>query len=106
MGERDDYIHQLVTAYADALRQRVRLDRIILFGSSADGNARPDSDIDLLVVSPDFGGDILEEFRVLRGCLPRHTIGIDTLGCTPEELAKAEPGSVLSTAAQGRVVFS
>jgi nucleoside phosphorylase len=105
MGEREAYIRELVTAYADALRKRVRLDRIILFGSCAGRDDRQDSDIDLLVVSPDFGRDVLFDMDVLRGCLPPHTEAIDTLGCTPAELDAAEPGDILDTASRGRVVY-
>lgn len=105
MGEREAYIRRLVSEYAEALRRRIALDRIILFGSCASGDDGPDSDIDLLVVSPDFGQDVLFDMDVLRGCLPRHTDAIDTLGCSPDELAAAEPGDILDSAGRGRVVY-
>jgi len=43
----------------------VRVERVILFGSHTAGTARPDSDIDVAVVSPDFGRDRFEESKVL-----------------------------------------
>ena len=42
-------------AFVEALVARFRPEKIILFGSRAEGTARPDSDVDLLVVM-DFEG--------------------------------------------------
>ena len=43
---------QIATA-VDQIAQAVQPERIVLFGSRARGDARPDSDLDLLVVSRD-----------------------------------------------------
>jgi len=50
----------IITRYAELLRQSLRIDAIYLFGSYATGKANRDSDIDLLVVSPDFSDDLIE----------------------------------------------
>lgn len=64
MAERT--LGDLIAAYSAALQERgVQVERIILFGSHTAGTARPDSDIDVAVVSPDFGRDRFEESRVL-----------------------------------------
>ena len=42
-------------------RHNITVERIILFGSYASGRVRPDSDIDVAIVSRDFGKDIVEE---------------------------------------------
>lgn len=39
-----------IQAFSDALVERYHPERILLFGSYADGKATPDSDVDLLVV--------------------------------------------------------
>jgi len=57
--------------YLNIVRQAdIRVSRVILFGSHARGNARPDSDIDVLVIAPEFDGpynkrlvDLLWELR-------------------------------------------
>jgi len=42
-------------------RHNITVERIILFGSYASGRVRPDSDIDVAIISRDFGKDIVEE---------------------------------------------
>jgi uncharacterized protein len=46
-------------------RKGITIDRVILYGSYAKGNVRPDSDIDVAVISKDFGKDRVEEGMVL-----------------------------------------
>jgi predicted nucleotidyltransferase len=41
--------------------QGIRVTMILLYGSYASGNFRKDSDIDVAVVSPDFGKDRFDE---------------------------------------------
>ncbi len=46
---------KVVQDYVRALRRQcLRVSRAILFGSYARGDARPNSDIDVMVVSPEF----------------------------------------------------
>jgi predicted nucleotidyltransferase len=62
----DKTLGELIAAYSAALEERgVRVERIILFGSHTAGTARPDSDLDLAVISPDFGRDRFEESKIL-----------------------------------------
>lgn len=54
----DRRIRDLISVYEKILRdQGVHVDQLILFGSHAKGDAKEWSDIDIAVVSPDFGGD-------------------------------------------------
>lgn len=46
-------------------RQGIPVTRAVLFGSWAKGKARKDSDIDICLVSPQFGKDDLVEMRYL-----------------------------------------
>jgi len=56
---------EIIKRYAEALKEKgVNFRKIILFGSYAAGRQRRDSDIDIAVVSGDFGKDRFEE-RVL-----------------------------------------
>lgn len=49
---------EVIRGYGTVLRENnIRVTQLVLFGSHAKGNAREWSDIDLAVVSPDFGRD-------------------------------------------------
>ena len=60
MAERAAYIEPIVAQVVDAVRPT----RVVLFGSHARGDARSDSDVDLLVIMPD-GTDRREVTRTL-----------------------------------------
>ena len=58
-------ILKVIREYLTALRQRgIRANRAVLYGSWARGEAGPDSDIDLLVIAPEFdearGADLVD----------------------------------------------
>lgn len=85
--ERPD-IQAIIVQFADALKkQGIHIDKIILFGSQARGDAREDSDIDLLVVSSDFAQmPLYRRYEVLGKALARVMQPIEPLACTPEEV--------------------
>jgi len=60
---------------AALIKEGITVDRIILYGSYARGKQRPDSDIDVAVVSSSFGKDRVEEgmqlFRIAGEIDPR-----------------------------------
>ena len=57
---------KIVSKFAKALMAKgITIDRIVLYGSHAKGKQRPDSDIDIAVVSRDFGKDRVEEGMLL-----------------------------------------
>ncbi len=55
-------IQQTINAFIKELKKRkIRVSKVILFGSRASGRAHEYSDIDVAVVSPDFGKDRYRE---------------------------------------------
>lgn len=55
-----------IKKFADSLRKEgIYIDRIALYGSCASGNNHPESDIDIAVISKDFGKDRVEEGMLL-----------------------------------------
>ena len=71
--------------------------RIILFGSQARGDAKPLSDIDLLVVF-DADGDRRERRVAIRTALADFIVDKDILVVTEREAATPRAGSIISTA--------
>jgi len=61
------HVEVIVGAYIKALKSRnIRVEKAILFGSYAKGSAGKDSDIDIAIISPDFGQDYVEEAVMLK----------------------------------------
>ena len=66
MVDEHNQITVIVKDFADALRKRkIDFDYMVLFGSHADGQANDDSDIDVAVVSQEFGKEPLKEAQNL-----------------------------------------
>lgn len=57
---------KVIKRFVKTLKQEgISVDRVILYGSYASGRMRPDSDIDVAVVSRNFGKDRVEEGMTL-----------------------------------------
>ena len=63
----------------DAIAREFHPEKIVLFGSYASGQPRPDSDVDLLVVMP-FEGSPFRQAAVVLGHVVR-TVGVLPVGC-------------------------
>jgi predicted nucleotidyltransferase len=74
---------------------------VILFGSYARGNARPESDLDFLVVEPELSSQAEETARLTR-ILSVLTIAVDVLVVSAERFAywKDTPNTVFYRAAR------
>ena len=79
MASRTD-IEKLVAAIAREFQPQ----RIILFGSYAYGQPRPDSDVDLLVIKPVADSPAREALRILERLKPR--FGVDLMVRSQEDL--------------------
>jgi len=62
----DPEIRNIILRYVNVLTTRgIRVEKAVLYGSYASGNIHPGSDLDLAIVSPDFGKDRFEEGKKL-----------------------------------------
>jgi predicted nucleotidyltransferase len=62
----EEKVEKIIHRFIDALTKKgIRIDQVILYGSYASGNMTPYSDIDLAIISPDFGDDKYEESKTL-----------------------------------------
>jgi len=73
------------------VRQRLRVEAAYLFGSQAVGSARPWSDIDVAVVSPDFSEDLFRERVTLMQWAARIDDRIEPQPFTPERFGPNDP---------------
>lgn len=81
--------HSIIQKIVNELVADHQPQRVILFGSYAYGNPRPDSDIDLLIVK-DTSDRFSQRWNRVRRILsdPTHQTAIETLILTPDELAQ------------------
>ncbi|MFN3761876.1 MAG: nucleotidyltransferase domain-containing protein [Anaerolineae bacterium] len=75
-----EIVRKLVAGYAPQ--------KVILFGSYARGNPRPDSDIDLLIIKETSEG-FIDRWVTVRRLLsdPQRLISLETIILTPQEIA-------------------
>lgn len=103
-------IREIIAFFAGQLHRRgLRISKIILFGSQAEGSAMPDSDIDIAVVSEDFRDkNIMERAELLNGAdavtIRKFMVPLDVVMMSPEDYAK-ESSIIAAYVRQGQVMF-
>ena len=71
-----------IRQYVGAIVRKFNPERVVLFGSYAEGHPTEDSDVDLLVVMPHAGRDVEQAFEIRR-TIPRK-FPLDLVVRTPE----------------------
>jgi predicted nucleotidyltransferase len=100
-------IEPTIAAMVRRIVERFSPEKVILFGSHADGRAGPDSDVDLLVVMHPTRSKAVAELEI-RKALRDYTVPKDIVVTTPAafEWRKSLPGTIeRPAAARGRVVY-
>jgi uncharacterized protein len=106
-----DKVAQAIKFFENCLKEKgVKISKIILFGSQSTGKATIDSDVDILIISPDFQNkDIFERARLTKEAeiktLKKFRIPLDIITLTSEEF---ESGRSLITefARKGKVMYA
>ncbi len=81
-------ITEVARKYVNYVRdQGITVSEAYLFGSWAKGNAKKDSDIDVCVVSEQFGRDDIDELQRLLHLTRKVDLRIEPISLTPEDLA-------------------
>ncbi len=80
---------RLLVAVVERILRVTRPERIILFGSAAEGTMTRDSDIDLLVIEQSFGNEREESIR-LRLALIDLDVPVDVFAMTPERFEETK----------------
>ncbi|HKZ63315.1 MAG TPA: nucleotidyltransferase domain-containing protein [Thermoplasmata archaeon] len=84
----DGDVNAAIKRLVSQLRRKYRIERILLFGSRGRGDALKASDVDLVVVSPDFRGVNWRERTLAVSRLWRGPVRLEALCYTPEEFLK------------------
>lgn len=94
-----------IRRFRQCLEQRgIHAQRIVLFGSHATGTAHTHSDIDVVVISPDFQGlDLWERIQLLSPAVCQSNVRIEAVGLTPDEWESGR-SRVVEYAAAGREI--
>jgi predicted nucleotidyltransferase len=80
-----------VERFLAVVRERLRVDAAYLYGSQAVGSARPWSDIDVAVISPDFSDDLFQERVNLMLWAAQIDDRIEPQPFTPERFGPNDP---------------
>ncbi|MGD0622178.1 MAG: nucleotidyltransferase domain-containing protein [Thermacetogeniaceae bacterium] len=82
-------VEEIIKTYAQAINdQGIKVEKVLLFGSYARGDARSESDIDLIIVSPDFQRmPAPKRWKVLGKAAAKLMEPIEALAYTPDELS-------------------
>jgi len=100
MGQ--DTVLATVKRFKDVLESiNIRVDQLILFGSHAEGTAREDSDIDLVVISSSFSDKgYWERINILTDAIYQVLAPIEASAFTPDEW-KSEKSLIFDYAKNG-----
>ena len=98
MAKTRQAIKKIVDQYRAVLEKfGIHAERVVLYGSFAQGKDRADSDIDLVVISQDFKGlNLRERLEILGKAAARVMKPIEARGYTPQEMKKTSSLSFLS----------
>jgi hypothetical protein len=88
---------ELIGRYAARLRAHgIEPKEVILYGSHARGDAGPESDIDIVVISPDLDRwTALDRLELLSRLTAGLNAPLEVLGYTPEEVLSQGRGSII-----------
>jgi predicted nucleotidyltransferase len=80
-----------VERFLAVVRGRLRVNAAYLYGSQAAGSARPWSDIDVAVISPDFSEDLFQERVTLMQWAAAIDDRLEPQPFTPERFSPNDP---------------
>ena len=87
-----DKIKKIILKCIEELKKNnIPIDEVILFGSYAKGNYTENSDIDLLIVSPIFKGNRIEDRRKIRKYILKISSLLEIIPCSRKEFQEKNP---------------
>lgn len=94
---------KIINHYINKLNEKIKVDGVLLFGSFAWGKPDKHSDVDIVIISPDFSK---EKFQNRLQWLSRmrddltYQIAMDVIGYTPKEFSQIEKHSAIMAKAK------
>ena len=80
-------IKELIKRFVEELRKEIPVEKVLLFGSYAQGHPNKDSDIDLIIVSPSFAkGRHITHMQYLIRKAAKISSFLEPLPATPSEI--------------------
>ncbi len=84
-------IENKIQLFIQLASKRIRINQVYIFGSSARGERHEWSDIDLVVVSPDFSGDSFEDSKMLFPFILQVDRSIEVHPFRPDDFSPKNP---------------
>jgi len=84
-------IKNKINKYIETLKKHIKINKVILYGSWANGNPDEFSDIDLAIFSPDFGKHKLKELQLLSKLAWEVDESIEAIPYSSEQLNTEDP---------------
>lgn len=89
-------VRKIIKDFIDAVKERdIKIEVVFLFGSYAQNRANKDSDIDVAVISSDFGKDFFDECAMLKKISLKFDFDISPRAYSLEEYRNASEGDFL-----------
>lgn len=106
MVEKQANIDISIKKYIEALEQKIRVSKVVLYGSWANGQPNEYSDIDLAVFSPDFGKNKILELQLLSKLSWDVDESIEAIPYSVDKLINPKPSSfVYEILKSGKTVY-
>jgi len=92
MDQRTDTIIKIVLRFVEMVRESgIQVKAAYLYGSHAAGNAHPDSDVDVAIISPQLSGSIPLDWKLLAPLRRELDLRIEPIGFRPEQFRDENP---------------
>ncbi len=85
----------LLKKASEEITRQIPLDAVFLYGSYANGTPKYYSDVNLAVVSPEFGKDIINEAVKLMELYESTGLMVESRAYSSQELKESRPGTFL-----------
>lgn len=93
MAQNKNVIYRDINKYIEALKEVISVDKVVLYGSWANGTPHEFSDIDLAIFSPDFGKSKLKEMQLLSKVAWDVNESIEAIPYSSEKLNTIDPAT-------------